>query len=73
MIEQVNKVKNTEEKTFPKLMLCRMTNIIVLMAENGHGTIIVANEELERVGKYSTSFIMGRFVDYNEEITIKNK
>lgn len=66
---------NTPIKSFPKLMISANLHVIVLFSAKERGTVVYVKPEcnLYHTGYYATSWTPEEFVDYNDEIVLKNK
>ncbi len=65
----------TEEKKYPKLMICDSYDRIVLMYTKGCGTLLsTAHREgvPEDIGEYVQIWNMDNFKDYNGKVTLEN-
>lgn len=69
----------TQEKPFPKLMICKSIggNTIILANEKSDpflvGTCIYSDYSENRVGEYFEQWSLSAFTDYNEPITLQNQ
>lgn len=73
-----SKVKLTEAKLkFPKLMINKQYDFIVLFERIKEGVVLFTNEKNQdfpsyHIGHYSAHWIMDRFEDFNGKLTLKN-
>ena len=67
-------IKESKEvvKEFPKLMKKNGSNLIVRFQKPNSGIALVGDEGSYE-GEYSNDWAMMYFVDYNEELILKNK
>ena len=68
----VKGVEEVKELEFPKLMIGNITGVVVLFIRPTEGTVIVPGGSYD-AGQYEDEFIMSKFKDFNEELTLKNK
>lgn len=68
-----SKMENTtnEPKEFPKLMINKDKNTVVLFYKYGHGQVVYAKEgHPDRMGEHYNSWYMPAFDDFSGTITL---
>ncbi len=60
------------EKPFPKLMISSQNNTIVLMVNQGSGSVVGNAIKLQPLSFYSESWMMQNFTDYTGTVTLSN-
>jgi hypothetical protein len=58
-------------KPFPKLMWSETLNIVVLFQEPSIGVVVVGTLDYP-ISWHTNDWLMARFTDYNEPITLQN-
>jgi hypothetical protein len=71
-IKWIKKPESKKELPFPKLMKSSSSGAIVLMGQPRQGTVLHTGLGATPVGRYSSTWDMSYFEDYNEEFTIQN-
>ena len=65
-------LEKDKELEFPKLMKSTQGILLVLFTEQKKGTVLLG-DDVWSLGHNSTGWHMGSFIDFNEELTLKNK
>ena len=75
-IEVKVKVNDSTQNDFPKLMINAKTNSIILaisISNIGIEGVCVKNSEYTNIGEYASNWSDKSYIDYNGEISLKNK
>ncbi len=59
-------------KTFPKLMVSKMSNAVVFFYDDFKGIVVSDARNEYGIGHHSTDWIMDNFKDFNGSITLSN-
>ena len=65
-------LEKDKELEFPKLMKGKITGVVVLFLKPTEGTVIIEGGTYN-IGEHQDEFIMSKFEDFKEELTLKNK
>lgn len=65
--------KGSEDKPYPKLMINRLNDTIVLMVSKGVGMVVREGNNCNPVGIYIKDWRESYFTDYNEPLTLQNE
>lgn len=67
-------VRNTPSGVmgYPKIMKVKGMNKYVLFLVSNCGTVIKADDDVDKMGEYLTNWDMNLFEDFNGEIILKN-
>ena len=68
---EVNETEKNGETPFPKLMISKNGNI-VLMTSNEVGTLVKSADKIYKPGKPNNGWIMAAFTDFHGTVTISN-
>lgn len=73
-IKSTKVVQETETIDFPKLMIHKPSNMVVLFSRKSMGMVVNAGntEGSWGVGVYADDFIMGSFSDYHGSVVLSN-
>ena len=67
----VKGVEENKELDFPRLMKGKITGIVVLFIKPRKGTVIINGGSYD-VGQYEDEFIMSKFEDFKQKLTLTN-
>ena len=65
-------LEEVKELEFPKLMKSTQGILLVLFTGQKEGIVLLGDDDWN-LGHNSSSWNMGSFIDFNEELTLKNK
>lgn len=72
MKSTVTKQPCTEETSFPKLIISKLTNIIVLATSKTTGTIVGNADTYNALGKHLTTIDLNYWKDYHGSVCLEN-
>lgn len=60
------------ELPFPKLMINRRCNLVILFTEKGSGTVVYCETNDNHIGEFDARWSTGLFADFYGDINIRN-
>ncbi|MCP4182301.1 MAG: hypothetical protein GY761_03155 [Hyphomicrobiales bacterium] len=59
-------------KPFPKLMISKVTDVIMLMTSEDTGTVVARSDGDNQLGYYNTMWDAKNFTDFTGSVTLSN-
>jgi hypothetical protein len=70
---QVDRNPSSRSLPFPKLMISRTNDLVVLMTAPGHGTVVGVGSSTWFEGDHKTSWMTEDFDDFQGTVTLSNE
>lgn len=69
-----SKIEKPKEKRYPRLMVNRCENFIVLFSRDQVGTVVnIEHSSIHSIGDYSEKWLMSEFIDFFHTVVLSNQ